>query len=545
MKRYGINFASARLAIAAVSLATLAACGGGTSDDAPGTVGARPQSISTAPADIEKASSSTIDQLLTQAQPLSVSTATSANRTASSLSEQTQSTDVVALDEPSPPSGCRLMYFGGLGVRCMIPGEDLYTGSGTDASSIAAPAPFCQEITVGQLQYGVTPVPGSIACYQFTVSTSTTLNFEVVLPAGVVGTAELHRMLTNGSGFPLARSKSPTNPLAGTATTQYQRVILVVRTANGPGNQVFGLGINATVPQPLPTNNVVADARPVDMNEIVNGELNSSTDTAYYFYPLDVGQTTAIVTATFNSATVEVGYRPAKRTAPGTYTLLTETVVSASDSNGAQLGVSSGYAANTAGTTTPAGILIRVKGTSPSGPSNPPFVIRVGQRAVTLDSGFDIVNTESISRWFPTSTPWLQAANYITAQRIGVKDGNGAWVKNHPVRLTVQRFNSDSSSKQIATYTTNHEGKAAINGVLNTAGTVYPITTNFAAGCSGALLIGTNYGPIATPRDHWNGTAQPASVTAELLGAFPVVSNSTTFTVQFTRICSETYLGYY
>lgn len=545
MKKFGVSLANAKLAIAAISLATLAACGGGTSDEAQSVGNAKPQAISTASGDIEKASRAAIDQLFAKEQSLSGSAATVDKTAASSRSEQAQGADLVALDEPTPPAGCRLMYFGGLGVRCMIPGEELYTGSGTDASSIAAPAPFCQEIAVGQLQYGVTPVPGSIACYQFTVSASTVLNFEAVLPAGVVGTAELHRMLTNGSGFPLARSKSPTNPLAGTATTQYQRVILVVRTANGPGNQVFGLAINATVPQPLPTNNIVADARPIDMNEIVNGTLNSNTDTAYYFYPLDVGQTTALLTATFDSPTVQVGYRSAKRTAPGTYTLLAETVVSSSDSGGAQLGLTSGYAANTAGTTTPAGILIRVTGLSSSGPANPPFVIRVGQRAITLDSGFDIVNTESISRWFPTTPPWLQAANYITSQRIGIKDANGAWVKNHPVRLTVQRNNGDSSTKQQTNYVTNHEGKAAINGVLNTAGTVYPITTNFSAGCSGAVLTATNYGPIATPRDHWNGTAQPGSVTVDVLGASPVISNSTSFTVQFTRICSETYLGYY
>lgn len=533
-----------RLAVAMLSLATLTACGGGSSEDAPVATRESTLSVDSTPSEVRAADVAAIDRLLETAPSASASN-TKAARQAVATAAVLPQDGAAALNEPAAPEGCRLMYFGSLSVRCMFLGEDLYTYLGTDASSVAAPSPYCQEITIGQLQYGVTPVPGSVACYQFTVSTSTSLNFEAVLPAGVVGTAELHHVLPNGAGFPLARSKSPTNPLAGSATAQYQRVILVIRTANGPGNQVFGFGINTTVPQPLPANNVLNDARAIDMNEEVNGELNAPTDVAYYFYPLDAGQTTVMLGAKFNSAHVQIAWRNAKKTGPNTYTTMPEALIPVTSANGALNYLTSGYPANTAGTTTPAGMIVRVTGLGGSAPAKPPFTIRVGARAVSLNSGFDIVNTENLSRWYPTNPPKLQVANYVTAQRIGVKDANGAWVKNHPVRLSLNRNTGSGVVTQIQNFITNHEGKAAVNGVLNTAGTDYPITTYFASGCTGTTTPANNYGPPGTPRDHWNGTAQNGSVYVELLGSYPFVTNTTDFVIQFTRICSETYLGYY
>lgn len=444
-----------------------------------------------------------------------------------------------------PPASCKQMYFGSLGVRCMLYGEDTPTAySGTDTSTIAPLNQWCPEIPIGQLIYGVTPAPGSLACYQFAVEANTSINYQVSLPPDISGKAEVFRILSNGAGFPVARAESPASPLASSLNTQYVRLALVVRTSNGNGGQVYGLGINTTVPQPLPSASTLADARRIEMNEELRETLASPQDTVYYFYPLRNGQTTALINASFNHSNLQITVQPAKKLLSGSYsTSGTPTILGSTQSNGTPWVFTSAYPANTASTTEPTGVMIKVTGTTSSTFAAEPYQVRAGVRTVHL-VGFDITNTENISRWYPTTTAMVQAANNIVTVA-GVKDHNGAWVRNHPVQLTVQRFNSAPSTKQITTHKTNYWGKMAVNQALPASGSTTPVTTLFAAPCSGSVTTKNNYGPPGSPSDHWNGTAQTGSVNVLLQSAQPSTGNPSTLTFNFTRICSETYLGYY
>lgn len=521
-----------------IALASLVACGGG--DGTPDSASQSRLTPSTFTSEqIAALSTKELDELVTNAVP-DEPAATGTN--SSSTSAASGRAKAMSVD-PDPPASCQTMYFGTNGVRCFIYGSPAPNGiQGTGASTIAAVNQWCPEIPVGQLLHGVTPAPGSLACYQFVVNASTALNFQAMLPAGIVGIAELFTIATNGSGLMIAKSTSPAAPLTGSATTQYLRLALIVRVANGTGGQVFGYGINlpSAVPSPLTPNTTAANARVIDMNEEVSGTLASNTDSAYHFYPLKTGQTKALVSVTFDGSTQQAAYASAKKTGPNTYTLAPDTVLSSVQS-GKQIAFTSTYAANTAGTTTPAGVMVRVTGTSPSAPANQAYGLRVGAQTVNIAS-MDIYNTETITRWFPVSG-FLQAANYISTY-LGAVDDQGSWVKNHPVELTVQRFNDDNNTKQVLNIKTNIWGRIADTPTLPQTGGVTR-TTNFAAACSGTVLSSNNYGPPGNPTDHWKGTAQMGRVSAVLTGAVPVAPKYATFAIQFTRICSETYLGYY
>lgn len=522
--------AAVQLVTASAAIVSLVACGGGDSASNTQQTNLTPSSLSNE--QIASLSASELDTL--------VQTASSESTESGSAGTAPDRAKAMTVD-PDPPASCSTMYFGTNGVRCFIYGSPAPNGiQGTGASTIASVNQWCPEIPVGQLLQGVTPAPGSLACYQFVVNASTALNFQALLPAGIVGIGELFNMNTNGTGFMIAKSTSPTAPLSGTATTQYLRLALIIRTSNGTGGQVFSYGINLPSSPTLASNTTSSNAHVIDMNEEVSGTLVNNTDSAYYFYPLKTGQTKALISVTFNGSTQQAAFASAQKTGPNTYTVSPETTLSSSQS-GTQLLFTSTYAANTAGTTTPAGVLVRVTGTSSSAPANQAFGLRVGAQVVNIAT-MDIYNTESITRWFPVSG-FLQAANYISTY-LGAVDDQGSWVKNQPVQLTVQRFNNDVNSRQVMTVKTNIWGRIADTPALPQTGGVTK-TTNFAAACSGSLLSSNNYGPPGNPTDHWKGTAQMGTVSATLLGAAPVAPKYSTFAIQFTRICSETYLGYY
>ncbi len=322
---------------------------------------------------------------------------------------------------------------------------------------------------------------------------------------------------------------------------QYARAYLIVRVSNGDGGVPYPLVFNSTLPDPIPPNSTVTNASRVDLNEELRTALPDPLGDAYYFFPLGAGQTTALFTATFVPSNQTLSVFQAQETGPGSYTVGAETTIAAAYSSGQQLPLSSAYPANTAGGATTSGFLVRVRGINSGAPLNQPFTLRIGAQQVSLvDTGIE--NDESISRWFPTSQAMLHTANWVTA-RIGAKDQNGRWVKNHPVALNVKRFVGDPSAQQIvAGLKTNAEGKAAPNPVLPTSGPAgYALKTTYSAACSVPVETNNNYGPPGSPTDHYKGTAQKGEVAVGLTGASP----ASQITIPFLRMCTETYLGRY
>lgn len=101
-----------------------------------------------------------------------------------------------------PPDACKRMYFGNLGLQCMLSGsgvEPYAGGSGVD--DIAPANPWCVEIPVGVVVQGTTPLPGDFACYQFVINALTPVTVQAALPTSLLATAELYAAMPNGIGF--------------------------------------------------------------------------------------------------------------------------------------------------------------------------------------------------------------------------------------------------------------------------------------------------------------------------------------------------------
>lgn len=423
------------------------------------------------------------------------------------------------------PAPCKTMYFGTAKLACLQPGPGgIVTNlKGTDSSSIPPATQWCQAITPGTIAPATTPAPGTMACYQFTVQDLTNLNVQTAFPTGIVGSAELYNINSNTSGFKLAESFYPNNPMSTTYTTQFIRAVLVVKTTNGAGGAPMNIGVNAPTATPIPATNTLANAISMAINDTVYGKIATPLTSAYYFYPLKIGQAKAAIRATF-TLNQQVAYSFAQQTGPGTYNTQPEIVFTPAQS-GKNIAATSPYPANTSTTTTPAGVLIRVSGINSSAPANEAFTARVGIADATISS-YNIENTETISRWYPVSPAQLQAATYITSTA-QVTDSSGAPVRDQDITVTVNRNTSVNGSVQVSTLRTDNSGRISI-------------TTQMPA-CSGTVFVQNNYGPPGSPTDHWDGTAQRAAVVFNL----PDVVPAETRTQIFTRICKETYRGYY
>lgn len=444
------------------------------------------------------------------------------------------------------PASCAQRYHGEWGIRCLPNGwgEGTFAPELVQGGSTANVAPvnrFCREITLGRPFTAVTPAAGSAVCYQFVVNEAAPASFQLLLPTGISATAELSMGRSNGQGFTLARAKTTDGGLlsGSVAPIRFSRIFLTLRTANGTGGLPAPLVFNGTLPSPFPASNTIATATRVDLNEELKTTLAGPLDEAYHFFPLGVGETTAVLSSTFASMNQNVSYFQAEETAPGTFNLGPELGVPASYAAGQQLTLTSTYPANVAGGTTTAGFLVKVKGINSGAPANQPYALRIGSAKVVF-ADLSIDNTESISRWYPEFPPQLEAANYVTT-KIGVKDINGFWVKNQPVTLKVQRdFFNDNTIQEVTGLKTNAEGKASTNALLPATGLPgIALTTNFTA-CTGGVMTELDYGPPGVPRDHWDGTAQQGTVTIALPGSSPATQTS----LNFIRICSETYRGY-
>jgi hypothetical protein len=159
-----------------------------------------------------------------------------------------------------------------------------------------------------------------------------------------------------------------------------------------------------------------------------------------------------------------------------------------------------------------------------------------------MSSLLAISNTENISRWYPITPAQLQTANNIVAS-VRVADEFGAIVKNHPIRLRIERRIGDPAATQEPIYFSNVEGWMSPTRALNPAGGTLLLQTNYSAACSGTVESAGPYGPPSVPGDKWNGTAQRGRITATVLGSGAVAPATTIVQLPFLRICSETYLG--
>lgn len=423
------------------------------------------------------------------------------------------------------PAPCKTMYFGTAKLACFQPGPGgIVTNlKGTDSSSIPPATQWCQAITPGVITQATTPAPGTMACYQFAVQDLINLDIQTALPTGIVGSAELYNINSNTTGFKLAESMHPNNPMSTTYTTQFIRAVLVVKTTNGAGGSPMNIGVNAPTATPVPATNTLANAISMAINDTVYGKIANPLTSAYYFYPLKIGQSKTGIRATF-TLNQQVAYSFVQKTGPGTYNTQPEIVITPAQS-GKNITATSPYPTNTSTTTTPAGVLIRVSGINGSAPTNEAFTARVGIADATISS-YSLDNTETISRWYPVTPAQLQAATYITSYA-QVTDSSGAPVKDQDITVTVNRNTSISGAVQASTLRTDNSGRISI-------------TTQMPA-CSGTVLAQKNYGPPGSPADHWDGTAQRAAVVFNLPDVVPAVSK----TQIFTRICKETYRGNY
>jgi hypothetical protein len=423
------------------------------------------------------------------------------------------------------PSPCRTMYFGNARLACLQSGSGGVVPSlqGSDSSSIPPATQWCQSVTPGTVISSIVPAPGSMACYQFTVQNMGSVNVQASLPTGIVGSAELYNINPNTSGFKLAESFYPNKPLSTSYSTQFMRIVLVVKASNGVGDAPMNIGVNNGGVTPSPSNGAMGTATTMAINDTAFGGMATPLGVAYYFYPLKAGQTKASIRATF-TANQQAGYRFAQKTGPGAFNVQPEIVLTPAQNN-QNIVATSPYPANTAATTAPSGVLVRIAGINGLAPANESFTARVGVADVIISS-YDLVNTETITRWYPDTPGLLDAATYITANAL-VTDIAGASVKGQDVLLNVKRNTQDPNAAQTALYRTDDSGRISI--------------TTLMPACTGTVSNASNYGPPGTPTDHWNGTAQTGSV------IFDVMSNisGSVRTQSFTRICSETYLGRY
>lgn len=142
----------------------------------------------------------------------------------------------------------------------------------------------------------------------------------------------------------------------------------------------------------------------------------------------------------------------------------------------------------------------------------------------------NLVNTEPISRWYPTDTATLLATNYITADLL-VADEIGRRVKGELVELWVWRNTQGGNSVE------------EYNPYANISGRI--LDKHALPSCAGSVKAKYGYGLPGNLTDHWKGTAQDANVKASLPNSSPVTPSYDVFNINFTRIYAEIYLGYY
>ncbi|HEX5784128.1 MAG TPA: hypothetical protein VFY35_05315 [Burkholderiaceae bacterium] len=400
--------------------------------------------------------------------------------------------------------------------------------SGTSAADIAAPLAQCASIDLNTVYTSTTAAAGGNSCYQFVINAKSKIDVQVALPSGITGSAYLYYVepSTGQLTTVLDTAQSPTPLLLNQVVGQYARVVLAVVPSTGTGGQAFQLAaFNRPNFDTYEANDKVSRPTAIEANKAVTGNIDvPGIDQDHYFIPFGVGETQANLKFTF-TANQSVGIRLAQQTGPNSYAFSsTETPISAA-SSGQNLLLTLPVPANTAGSTTPYGLIVRVGGTSATAPAAEGYSIRVSARSAWA-SAFGLSNTENISRWFPRSG-YLQAANYvgITAK---VTSHSGNTIPDQPVVVRVFPDKGDRTAYQEYNLVTDVFGQIYLKAYLPSCS-------------SNHLYYGTNYGAYGSSI-RWNGSAQYADVHLILPDTTPNPADSTSpiYLREFTRICSET-----
>jgi hypothetical protein len=362
-----------------------------------------------------------------------------------------------------------------------------------------------------------------LSCYQFAVASAGPVPIEVKLPAGITGVAELgYAASTNNGSVLKTHGIEGSGTLSMSPTLNPARYILIVRTENTAGGQPMGVGIGASAPTPN-HNSTAQTAISSRLGEYVNSATATpGVSATYSFFPQRDGLVKQNLTATFTSNQT-VTYQVAQQTGPSTFVPYGSATTLTNAQSGQKVLVSPSNSANATNTTTPYGLLVTVTSNNTGAPANEAFKLRVAT-ADNAFTGIGITYAETTSGYYPLNGVATQAVNYIDLAAF-VRDVVGYGVPNEKIKVVVKQNLADSTRDQTFNYTTDMTGSFARRFTFTA--------------CAGSVIYSYNYGPIGSPRDHWNGSHQNGRIIIDAL------DSGLHKEFDFTRICSETYLGYY
>ncbi|WP_188705813.1 Ig-like domain-containing protein [Silvimonas iriomotensis] len=267
-------------------------------------------------------------------------------------------------------------------------------------------------------------------------------------------------------------------------------------------------------------NDKPSTATQLNMNTSISANIDTpAADQDYYFFPLKVGQTAAEIKLNF-TANVGVTFWLVQKLANG-YLWSTPQNIATTDTG--KTFTFTGLPGNTAGTTTPYGIMVRVWGANAAAGIEW-YSLRAGVGDGYIAS-MNQINNENISRWYPVRGQ-LQAANYLTLSAT-IKDSQNRAIPGETVTFIVRQ----PGITQTQTAQTDVFGMA---------------TTTFNFGSCLSPLAPVTYAAPGLPTDHWQGTAEQGEWMISAASAQPVAPNvgaNTSDTIEWWRICQETYLG--
>jgi hypothetical protein len=423
----------------------------------------------------------------------------------------------ISLMATTAAAPCKLMKLK-TSISCWLPAAGVYV---VGQLAIGPEVPGCTTIPVGSVSTGTSPPAGGLSCFQFVTSSAAPLTTQIALPSGITGIAELYVVAPNGSGMKISDDLSRSNPMSVSSAHGNMRLALMVRPETGAGGQEIKIGVG--VPASPQINDTPETATIAAMNQTVSGTIPVPGASArYYFYPLQAGQTAAVVSSG-TTGNQTASYRRAQKTGPNTYILESEVSLQAGAYD-----YPSDLPLNTVDTTSPYGIMIKISGSSGSAPVNEPFTFRVGIQNSFISTQTPW-NNENLTNMYNVTSGLVQSFRYI-GTTIVVKDEIGNVIPGERLGITITPNQNDSLSSRYQEVRTDNNGVFVLNYSL--------------PACTGVDLGQQNI-QLTVPGDHWIMNGQTGVVIAEVLDSTPPLRFTSRKRVetQFYQICSETYAG--